>query len=37
MTKAASLLVVALAAANIVTDLFGHMPDTPDQYRIEQR
>ena len=37
MTKAASLLVIALSAANIVADLFGHTPTTPHQYRVEQR
>lgn len=37
MTKIASLLVIALATANIITDLFGYTPASPDQYRIEQR
>jgi len=37
MTKLATLSFLLLAAANIVTDLFGHIPMTPDQYRVEQK
>lgn len=36
MTKLATIAFLSLAAANIVTDLFGHIP-TPDEYRVEQR
>lgn len=36
MTKLASLMVIALATANIVADLFGHTPQ-PDEYRTERR
>lgn len=37
MTKMATISFLFLAAANIVTDLFGHIPEVPHQYRVEQK
>ena len=36
MTKLVTIAFLSLAGANIVVDLFGHIP-TPDEYRVEQR
>ncbi len=37
MTKLATIAFLSLASANIVVDLFGHIPTQPHQYLVEQR
>ncbi len=37
MSKVLIATFLSLVAANTVTDLFGHIPEVPHQYRVEQK